>query len=273
MKRNMLMLGCMFGTFSVAVSCAAHAERLSSPFSEPLAAPLMQPVGDEVLAVQTGKFAGVPAISGFVLNLLSQWQLPNGEAIAADATLAVSRTVNGLLAQTNANAAVRSLVNGNGQGADTNANGPANNGANGATTSGGENVRVNGVSQVTQVAGYNNTGSNSAVIDFSPGNPGQLYNGNTQASVSGPTGLAANIAFTPTGASVSLRTPAGIATQQIITSQNQTGNIAQLLKIAGNNQTVMNQLQLHLQTSNLTSNQLRQIGIQSALSNMVNVRK
>jgi hypothetical protein len=164
-------------------------------------------------------------------------------------------------------------VNGNGQGADTNASGAFNNGANGATTSGGENVRVNGVSQVTQVAGYNNSGNNTAVIDFGPGNPGQLYNGNTQASANGPTGLAANIAFTSTGAIVSLNTPAGIATQQIVTSQNQTGNIAQLLKIAGNNQAVMNQLQLHLQTSNLSSNQIRVIGVQSALANMTSIRK
>jgi hypothetical protein len=273
MKRNMLMLGCVFGTFSAAVSCAAHAERFSSPFSDAIAAPLMQPVGDEVLARQTGKFAGVPAISGFVLSLLSQWQLPNGESLAATGTLAVSRTVNGFITQSNAGAVVQSLVNGNGQGVNTNANGVFNNGANGATTSGGENVRVNGVSQITQVAGYSNSGNNTAVIDFSPGNPGQLYNGNTQASANGPTGLAANIAFTSTGAMVSLNTPAGIATQQIITSQNQTGNIAQLLKIAGNNQAVTNQLQLHLQTSNLNSNQIRVIGVQSALANMTSIRK
>jgi hypothetical protein len=270
MKRNMLMLGCVFG---VTVPFAAHAERLSSPFSDAITAPLMQPVGDEVLASQTGKFAGVPAISGFVLSLLSQWQLPNGEAAAAAGTLAVALTANGLRAQSNTEAAVRSLVTSTGEAVNTAVNNALNNGANGATTSGGENVRVNGVSQVTQVAGYNNIGNNSAVIDFSPGNPGQLYNGYTQASAVGPTGLAAHIAFNSAGAAVSINTPAGIATQQIITSQNQTGNIAQLLKIAGNNQAVVNQLQLHLQTSNLTASQLRVIGVQAALANMTNVKK
>lgn len=268
MKRNMLMLGCLFGATA---SCAAHAE-LSSPF-EAVAVPLMQPVGDEVLATQTGKFAGVPAISGFVLSLLSQWQLPNGEAAAATGTLAVSRTANGLSTQSNVQALVKSIVTATGEAVNTTLNGILNNGANGATTTGGENVKANGVSQVTQVAGSNNIGSNTAVIDFSPGNPGQLYNGLTQASASGPTGLAASIAFTPTGAMVRLNTPAGVATQQIVTSQNQTGNIAQLLKIAGNNQAVMNQIQLHLQTSTLTSNQLRLIGVQAALANMTNVKK
>jgi hypothetical protein len=269
MKRNMLMISCLFG---VAAPCAVHAE-MSSPFSDAIAAPLMQPVGDEVLASQTGKFAGVPAISGFVLSLLSEWQLPNGEAAAATGTLAVTRTANGFTSQTNVAAAVKSLVTSTGDAVNTAMNGLLNNGANGATTSGGENVKVNGVSQVTQVAGSNNTGNNTAVIDFSPGNPGQLYNGQTQASASGPTGLAANIAFTSTGAMVSLNTPAGVATQQIITNANQTGNIAQLLKIAGNNQAVMNQLQLHLQTSTLTSNQLRMIGVQTALANMTTVKK
>jgi hypothetical protein len=269
MKQRKLMLGFAIGA---AVSGAAHAE-LMSPFKEAIAAPIMQPVGDEVLAAQTGKFAGIPAISGFVLNLLSQWQLPNGESVAAGGTLAVSKTANGYSLQSSVNAAVTSLVNQTNQAVNTYVNGVLNNGANGATTAGGENVRANGVSQVTQVAGFNNIGNNSATIDFSPGNTPQTFNGATQASASGPNGLAASIAFNATGAVVKLNTPAGIATQQITANPTQAANIAQLMKIAGNNQTVTNQLQLHLQTNTLTANQLRLMGVQAALANMSSLKK
>lgn len=270
MMQRIFALGFAIGAVA---SGAAHAE-LMSPFSESIAAPIMQPVGDEVLAAQTGKFAGIPSISGFVLNLLSQWQLPNGESVAAAGTLAVSKTADGFSAQTSVNAAIRNLVSQTNQAVNTYVQGQLNNGANGATTTGGENVKVNGVSQVTQVAGYNNIGNNSAVIDFSPGKATpQTYNGATSASASGPNGLAANIAFTANGAVVQLNTPAGIATQTITANQNQAANIAQLMKIAGNNQAVTNQLQLHLQTSTLTANQLRVMGVQAALANMTSLKK
>ncbi|HTJ92537.1 MAG TPA: peptidase C39 [Pararobbsia sp.] len=269
MKQSKLMLGFAIGA---AVSGVAHAE-LMSPFNEAIAAPIMQPVGDEVLAVQTGKFAGIPAISGFVLNLLSQWQLPNGESVAAGGTLAVSKTPNGYSLQSSVNAAVTHLVDQTNQAVNTYVNGILNNGANGATTTGGENVKVNGVSQVTQVAGSYNIGNNSATIDFSPGMQPQTFNGATSASASGPNGLAASIAFNANGAVVRLNTPAGVATQQITANPTQAANIAQLMKIAGNNQTVVNQLQLHLQTNTLTANQLRLMGVQAALANMTSPKK
>ena len=269
MKQHMLMLGLAIGAVT---SGGAHAE-LMSPFKEAIAAPIMQPVGDEVLAAQTGKFAGIPAISGFVLNLLSQWQLPNGESVAAAGTLAVSKTTNGFTAQSSVAAAVTSLVSQTNQAVNTYVNGVLNNGANGATVTGGENVQANGVSQVTQVAGFNNAGSNSATIDFSPNSTPQLLNGMTSASASGPNGLAASIAFTSAGAVVKLNTPAGVATQTLATSPTQSANIAQLLQIAGNNQNVVNQLQLHLQTSAVTANQLRLMGVQAALANMTTIKK
>src|ERR1700753_3827294 len=47
----------------------------------------VQMVDDDVLAGQTGKYAGGTMISGFVLNILSQWQLPNGVTALAQGTL------------------------------------------------------------------------------------------------------------------------------------------------------------------------------------------
>ncbi|WP_147432229.1 peptidase C39 [Pararobbsia silviterrae] len=245
-----------------------------SPFTASVAEPMLQPVGDEVLAAQTGKAVGVSTISGFVLNLLSQWQLPNGESVSATGTLAVSKTATGYTAKTGATAIVNELVSQTNQAVNTYVSGLLNNGANGATTTGGENVQVNGVSQVTQVAGNNNVGSNTATIDFSPTSAAsQILNGQTSANASGANGLAASIAFNSTGAVLKLTTPAGVATQQVTANATQSANIAQLMKIAGNNQAVMNQLQLHLQTSALTANQLRLMGVQAALANMTSLKK
>jgi len=49
--------------------------------------------------------------------------------------------------------------------------------------------------------------------------------------------------------------------------------IMQVVQVAGNAQQVMNTLQLNLQTNPLTSNALRQVGVQNAMANMVAVRR
>jgi hypothetical protein len=150
----------------------------------------------------------------------------------------------------------------------------ANSGANpNATTSGGQGVSVNGVSQVTQVAGDRNVGVNAASIDFN-NNVAQVANlpGGTNSptsSASNASGtIKAGIAFGSGGVTVALQTPAGLATQTIVPSTAaQVSSIAQLLQIAGNNQQVANQLQLHLQTQQMTPAMQQQIGVLQALQN------
>jgi hypothetical protein len=74
--------------------------------------------------------------------------------------------------------------------------------------------------------------------------------------------------------SVSLQTPAGLASQTIAPGNaQQAGAIAQLLQVAGNNQQVANQLQLSLQTTSMSSAMLRQAGVLKALQNAVNARR
>ena len=70
--------------------------------------------------------------------------------------------------------------------------------------------------------------------------------------------------FLKRGISVALQTPAGLATQTIAPG---SGQIAQLLQIAGNNQQVANALQLHLQTQQMSAAMLRQLGVLQALQN------
>ncbi|HLX00693.1 MAG TPA: peptidase C39 [Trinickia sp.] len=220
-----------------------------------------QAVGDDVLADQTGKYAGGSMISGFVLNLLSQWQLPNGAAAVAQGSLAVTTNGNGKMsAQVSTSARVFDKKKDGSDGANSN-----------AIATGGQNISVNGVSQVTQVAGNGNVGSNSATIDFGnasiPSIPGST-NSPTASASNASGSIKAGIAFGNGGVTVALRTPAGLATQSIAPNNTQqAGAIAQLLQVAGNNQAVANQLQLHLQTQQLSGNLLRQLGVMQAMQN------
>jgi hypothetical protein len=223
-----------------------------------------QPVSDDVLAGQTGKFANGQMISGFVLNLLSQWNLPNGASAIAQGSLAVAQNAaNQMSATVNSTARV---VNGNGRNTGADAS---------AQVNGGQQIAVNGVSQVTQVAGNSNVGMNAAQIDFT-GNalPSAGGNGATSANASNANGtIRAGITFGNGGVSVALQTPAGMATQTIAPGAGQTGSIAQMLQIAGNNQQVANQLQLQLQTAQMSSASLRQAGVLQALQNAINARR
>lgn len=224
-----------------------------------------QTVDDDVLAHQTGKFAGAAMINGFVLTVLSQWQLPNGATAVAQGALTVTQNMtNGITAKVNTMAKV----------IENNVTNALNSGANpNAQTDGGQGISVNGVSQVTQVAGDRNIGMNSAQIDFNNNAP-QLANiaGGTNspaASATNSTGtVKAGISFGIGGVTVALQTPAGLATQTIAPSNaQQAGAIAQLLQIAGNNQQVANQLQLHLQTQQMSPAMQQQLGVLQALQN------
>jgi hypothetical protein len=225
-------------------------------------------VGDDVLAHQTGKYAGSDMISGFVLNLLSQWQLPNGATAVAQGALSVAQNAaNQVSAQVKTYATVIDPT----QGGTTGTNSGANPNA---TATGGQNVSINGVSQITQVAGNGNTGANAATISYDNNAP-QIANlpgalNQSSASASNATGsIRAGISFGSNGVNVTLQTPAGIATQNIAPgNMQQAGAIAQLLQVAGNNQQVANQLQLSLQTQQMTSQMIRQTGVLQALRNL-----
>lgn len=225
-------------------------------------------VGDDVLSHQSGKYAGSEMISGFVLNLLSQWQLPNGATAVAQGALSVAQNAaNQMSAQVKTYAKVTDPV----QGGTTLPTSGANPNA---TATGGQSVAVNGVSQITQVAGNGNAGSNAATISWDNNAP-QMANlpgaaNQSSASASNANGsIQAGIAFGNNGVNVTLQTPAGIATQNIVPGNaQQAGAIAQLLQVAGNNQQVANQLQLSLQTQQMTSQMIRQTGVLQALRNL-----
>ncbi|WP_434660607.1 peptidase C39 [Paraburkholderia sp. A3BS-1L] len=278
MKRNLSQCSIAAGVCALACACSGNACAAESLAATQAAVPAFlsaggpdaQPVrcelvDDEVLAHQTGKYAGSDMISGFVLSVLSQWQLPNGASAVAQGALAVSQnTANHLSASVQTSARVTDPMPGG-----TN---PGNSGATpNASASGGQNVSVNGVSQITQVAGNNNVGSNAATIDYSHALQiaGMAGANQTSAAASNANGtIKAGIAFGGNGINVTLQTPAGMATQNIMPgSAQQAGAIAQLLQVAGNNQQVANQLQLSLQTQQLSAQMIRQAGVLQALRN------
>ncbi|WP_144137817.1 peptidase C39 [Paraburkholderia sp. BCC1884] len=266
MKQQLTRLGLAICTVMCGLSSNVHAASAtgSPPLPEFLAAHdagtaalKVQMVDDDVLATQTGRGVGGMMISGFVLNVLSQWQLPNGVTALAQGTLsAVQNTVGQVVTSVNT---LASVTGGTGS--------SANSGANpNAQTNGGQSISVNGVSQVTQVAGDRNSGSNSALIDFNSNTLNVAGTANApSASASNSTGsVKAGISFGSNGISVALQTPAGLATQTIAPGN---GQIAQLLQIAGNNQQVANALQLHLQTQQMSASMVRQLGVLQALQN------
>ncbi|HWX12207.1 MAG TPA: peptidase C39 [Trinickia sp.] len=235
---------------------------------------LWQPVSDDELAKQTGKYAGSSMISGMVLNLVSQWRLPNGASASAQAALVMKTNANhSLRAYVRTSAQVSDAVQGKG-----NAMGKgAGQGANPqASATGGQNVSVNGVSQVTQVAGDNNVGVNSAVIDFNGAQAQPLAGANApSASATNAAGtVKASVAFGNGGVSLALQTPAGVATQTVMPGNaQQPGAIAQLVQIAGNAQAASNQLQLSLLTKPMSGALLREIGAVQAMRDAAYMRR
>lgn len=277
MNRNLSKCGVTAALCALACSHASGAPVAGSIEAQTLpvflsagpAAPQQQnikcePVDDDVLAHQTGKYAGSSMISGFVLNLLSEWQLPNGATAVAQGALTVAQNAaNQLSAQVQTSANVLG------------GNNPHNSGANpGASATGGQNVAVNGISQVTQVAGSGNTGINGATIDYSnnPPQPANIPGASNQPSAFATNAngsITAGITFANNAINVAVQTPAGIATQSIVpSSAQQAGAIAQLLQIAGNNQQVANQLALTLQTQQMNASMIRQTGVLQALRNI-----
>ena len=257
-------------------------------------------VDDGVLAAQSGKYPGGSTVSGFVLTMVSQWQGPNGVGATASGTLAVaSNSGHAPDVHVNTSAQITCSDHGNGNGANPHAN-----------ATGGQNVTVNGVSQVTQVAGDNNVGTNTAVIAFGPagtqgaGNAGTAGSsgnagasgagseaatgtasavplvatagtGSTNASASNNAGsVKANVTFGSGGVTLALQTPAGVASQSIAPNPaGQSGSIAQLVQIAGNGQAVSNLLQISIQTRQMSSTLLQQLGVLQALQNAAAVRR
>jgi hypothetical protein len=310
---------------------AAPPEFLSAQAGSPIGGARWQAVDDDVLSHQTGKAPGAEMVSGVVLDVMSQWQMPNGASATAHGRVTVATNAdNSLSAQVSTSAQASDGANHGNHYGNTGGSAPlasattsttgtttatagtgttstttvtttsttatnatnatnatptltatAGTGANPhASATGGQNVSVNGVSQITQVAGDNNTSSNSAVIDFNGSTSTTLAasggaasnsnsNSNPSAQATSASGnVRAAISFGNGGVALTLQTPAGVASQTISPATVQgSGSIAQLVQVAGNAQAVVNQLQLSVQTQAMSGALLRQLGVLQAMQN------
>ena len=218
------------------------------------------PVSDEVLSHATGKYAQQNMITGFQLVMQSQWQMPTGASLLATGVLGVT---NGQVQTGTSTAIIPGVVN---------ATAPTTQSITGAA-----NALVNGVAQITQVAGDANNALNKAIIQYGPGVQMALLvpisgqgTSNSQTTVGN---LSASVAITSAGMQLSINTPNGNLGQSIAGGAGGAMNqIMQVVQVAGNAQQVMNTLQLNLQTGAMTSAGLRQLGIQNAMANMVAIR-
>ncbi|WP_242558720.1 MULTISPECIES: peptidase C39 [Pandoraea] len=218
------------------------------------------PVSDEVLSHATGKYAQQNMITGFQLVMQSQWQMPTGASLMATGVLGVT---NGQVQTGSSTAIIPGVVN---------ATAPTT-----QSVAGGANVLMNGVAQITQVAGDANNAMNKAIIQYGPGISLALLvpvSGSSSSSSNTTVGnLSASVAISSAGMQLALNTPNGNLGQSIAGGAGGAMNqIMQVVQVAGNAQQVMNTLQLNLQTGALTSAGLRQLGVQNAMANMIAVR-
>lgn len=242
----------LFGTL-VGMAASAYAEA-----AQPSPAPQIKPVRVEVVDEDTlsrisGKFYGADMLVGLKIELLSSWHTAEGTLTAAG-TLQIDRNSNGGFT-------VQVDTHSDAQAAGASGTGLAN-----ASATGGDQVTVNGVGQVVQIAGNGNQFSNLTAISFAPhGSSGGNFNGQS-ASSSANGNMIASVSFENGGAKLGLTAPSGLLSQSVISGAD--GGVMQAAKIAGQDQVGSNLMQLQLQTAAMPALQQSQQGIYEALAGL-----
>jgi hypothetical protein len=216
---------------------------------------------DGELAQQRGKYLGASIVSGFMIEMASQWRNEAGQAAAEARMLATnlrSSTAN-VAASTQASVQM-------GAGALAGA-------SSGATASGGAGVQVNGVGQVTQVAGNNNLASNTTSISMQTAPLPTLPSGSALATAA-QNGFTAQAQAGAGGVQVAITSPMGVASQSVTPNlAGAAGSVMQVAQMAGNAQLIANQLSIQLQIQTMSRQQLAQIGVAQALQSVAGLRR
>ncbi|TWH99475.1 hypothetical protein IP90_03090 [Luteimonas cucumeris] len=243
----------LFGTL-VGMAASAHAEAARPAAAAEHIKPVRVEVVDEdTLGRISGKFHGADMLVGLRIELLSNWRTADGSMSAAG-TLQIQRNANGGFD-------VQVDTRSNAQAAGAAGTPLAN-----ATASGGDQISVNGVGQVVQVAGDGNRFANLTAISFTPREAaGGNFNGNT-ASTSSSGNMIASVSFEGGGAKLGLSAPSGVLSQSVISGAN--GGIMQAARVAGQDQVGSNLMQLQLQTATMPALQQQQQGVYQALAGL-----
>ncbi len=242
----------LFGTL-VGMAASAQAEA-----AQPSVAPAIKPVRVEVVDEDTlsrisGKFYGADMLVGLRIELLSNWRTAEGNLSAAG-TLQIQRNSNGSFS---VQVDTRS---------DAQASGGAGSGLSNGSAVGGDQVSVNGVGQVVQIAGDGNKFANLTAISFTPhSTAGGNFNGQTSSSSTNGS-MIASVSFEGGGARLGLSAPSGMLSQSVVSGAN--GGIMQAARVAGQDQLGSNTMQLQMQTAAMPALQQQQMGVYQALAGL-----
>ena len=225
----------------------------------PIQPVMVELVDDGELAAARGKYLGQFVVTGFMVEMATQWL--NHEAVA---TASARLTAAGL------DHAGRPDVSVN-----TSAHVTASNQASSAPApTGVPALQISGLGQVSQIAGDGNSMANVTTIAFQrealPG-PGSSGAATSDAAAAG---YRAHAAIAGNTLVIGVATPSGVATQAIHSrGASGAGNLMQTAQIVGHQQQVVNQMSVQLQIRSMSASQLSQIGIAQALEAVSMMRR
>jgi hypothetical protein len=214
-------------------------------------------VDDAMLASMRGKYFGANLLVGLRIDLISTLGTQAGSAGAAG-SLVIRRVGNGF----------EVYVDSHSFASDSGVL-PATGDTDIAT--GGQTLQINGIGQVTQVAGDGNHMNNLTLIRFVPDTAFDIsgFNGQTGSDASAGA-MTAHISFVGGGVQLGLTGPGANLSQQF-RNGNGSGQLFQLGQLAGNGMFGSNQLQLQLFGTAMSASMLNQLGVQQALAGLSGV--
>lgn len=215
-----------------------------------------EPVDELTLSQVSGKYYGVNMLVGLRLEVTSTVHSAHGSANASG-SLSIQRVGNGFAVQVDSRSGATA-------GAEA-----AGSGGGHASATGADGLQVNGIGQLSQIAGDDNRMANVTTIRFLPnaaaGPSGAAdYNGQTSSSA-GAGAMTARITFFDGGLQLGVSGPGATLAQQFRAGG---GQVLQTGQIAGNGVSGSNQLQLTLLTSAMSTQMQHQLGIQQALAGL-----
>lgn len=211
-------------------------------------------VDDAILGTLNGKYFGANLLVGLRIDLVSSLSTAQGGTANATGSLQMIRVGNGFDVRVDSRSSATE--------------GTAATGLPHGSAVGAQGLQVDGIGQVSQIAGDGNRMTNLTTISFMPataGGAGQ-FNGATSSSASAG-GMTAQVTFLDRGLQLALSGPGAALTQQLHAS-GANGQVLQSGQIAGNGMVGFNQLQLQLMTSPMSNGELHQLGVRQALAGL-----
>ncbi|MBX9401046.1 hypothetical protein K4L06_06950 [Lysobacter sp. BMK333-48F3] len=207
-------------------------------------------VDEATLATINGRYFGAQMLVGLRIDLVSSLHTPQQGLASARGSMVVQREGGGFSVQVDARSQAEA-----GSGLPE---------ATPATASGAEQVSVQGIGQIAQIAGDRNRLSNLTRIGFVDSVDASGFNGQTQAASSaGP--MTAQVTFLDGGVQLGVA-GAGAGLQQRLDPAG--GGIVQFGRIAGNDLTGSNSLQLQFVSAPVAPQLSQQLGLQQALESL-----